>query len=97
MKIEALRTELTMLRSEAQTDKRTEINHLIDQLAVCIPETESLKTKTITAKWVSEINKASIWKEPSTYFWSESRQAIDAIDKFVREFDENNRKRKRDD
>jgi len=97
MKIEALRTELTALRDEIKKAKHEEITKLIDQLAVYIPKTESLKTKTVTAKWVKEIHSANIWKEPFTYFWSESKQAIDAIDKFGRELAEKDQKRKQDD
>lgn len=97
MKIEALRTELTMLRDEVKRAKHEEVTKLIDQLAVYIPKTESLKTKTVTAKWVNEIHNASVWKEPFTYFWSESKQAVDAIDRFGRELAEKDQKRKQDD
>jgi len=97
MKIEALRTELTVLRDEVKRAKHDEVTKLIDQLAVYIPKTESLKTKTVTAKWVNEINSACVWKEPFTYFWSESRQAVDAIDKFSRELAEKQHMTKQND
>jgi hypothetical protein len=93
-KIETLRTTLTAERTVVQTERRKQIDELVEQMKQVLPATETKGRRTVPAKWIGEIYNASTWSEPYNSFWSDSKRVMDAIDAFAREQKDSESKRK---
>jgi hypothetical protein len=94
--INELRTNLTQLREEIKTQRKSEVEEKIQELGKLIGTKDYSKKKTTDAKWVIEARSQAIYNESifNSAFWSETHQAINVITKWISErkvIEQNNR------